>query len=283
MLLLLLCLFQNSASAPEKTPTPKEISFKPLRAEDHAELGSFLIVVPEGLLYATDENITPMIGLTRATFIPNCSGIFFSKKEDWSFCGIVQFFPFQKYDFTPPIDSSTLLDCFSRVHFYFKQPIEEEPEVLIPPTLDEVAQTFTLGYAYKPSESHPKSVCIKKLFRNDQDAILLTIVATDKDSYLRNLPEIDAMQLAIQASGKPIEPMPMAGFSYLTLIGLDSSLDNGQVTALSMQVIVISVCLGIFGLGLLAFAIRLNKKKSEADKLLSEEAPPSNHAEPNST
>ncbi len=279
MLLLLLCFFQGQQES------QKEVVIKTMRAQDYAQLGSLVVTVPDGLLYVKDEAIAPMIELTGATYIPNCNGLFFSAKEDWSFCAIVQFFPYMKYEFTPVVEPSFFLDCFSRMHFYYGAVIDEEPEVLIPPVLDAEAQTFTLGYAYKPSEKQKKTVCIKKIFRNDQDTVLLTIVASDKDSYLRNQPEIDAMLEAIQSSSTTLEPLPLAGISYLKLLGLGALVKDNQVAYLPMHIIIISVGLGIFGITLIVFAIRLTKKKAAAanDTAEQENPPTTENAEPNGT
>lgn len=279
MLLLLLCLFQSP------NESERELIVEPLRAQAYTQLGSMVVTVPENMLYVKDEGIAPMIELTGATYIPNCSGLFFSAKDDWSFSAIVQFFPYQKYDFTPQVEPSFFKACFSGSHFYYGTSITEEPEVLVPPTLNAEAQTFTLGYAYKPTDDHKKSVCIKKIFRNDQDTILLTIVAKDKESYLRNKPEIDAIQESIQYSGEPIEPLPMAGLSYLKLLGLGGLVDGNEVAYLPTHIIVISIVLGIFGITLVVFAVRLAKKQAAAstDATEPDPPPPTDHAETNGT
>lgn len=269
MTIFLLCLLlqetpvQDSSTPTTGETTTQEKVFTPITEGNVVNVGSFTLTVPPGALYASEDDAPAMFKLAKAAYIPNCAGIFFSKNDDWSFCGVVQYFPVQPFSWDPELPAEYFEGAFQRRHLYNLSLIAGTGQVILPPTLDKDQGTFSMGMHYAEEEGNSKGVFIKQMWVNAQEGVLLSIRADSFESYQNNEEMITAMMDSITPGEMAPESLDAKPTSYLRLLGINPEKKNAEASeGIPTPVLVGSVLLLVFGIGLLVFSVRKMKEQA---------------------
>ena len=237
----------------------QQVGFTPVHAGGVIQTGSFAIAVPDGCLYADQDNVQYMYGLAGASFIPNCIGMYFSGANDWTYSVTVQHYPFQNFTLEPSLEPEAFVEAFRNYHLYRHSPVNQPGEVVLPPSYNPDEGSFAMGMRYLDQQGKP-GIFIKKVYVTGQDALLLSMQSSEA-GYNEHLEEIEAIFQSISKTENNIPPpMEMAPISYLELLGMNASQES-QAEGIPANIKIVSAGLVVFAVILMVVAIRILKKK----------------------
>lgn len=209
-----------------------DVRFTPIPAGNVIELGSYRFEIPEGAYYTGADNVQHLFKLAGASFIPHAAGIFYSNASTWDWSVTVQHIP-GRFLLAPKVEEAALLAHFSEYNLYTQEPINEAPNVIMPPTYDEAEQSFTLGLHYPPHASEDDGhdhnyVFIKKVWVTQFDAMIFSVRA-QKAAFDDEFGVISDILTSVevvprdQVIDEDVQPS-----SYLSLLGVEFVVPEDQ-------------------------------------------------------
>ncbi len=246
------------------------VKFQPVSSGNVVEIGSYSLTIPEGVLYAGEDNVHYMFKLAGADFIPNAVGMYASASGTWDYSVTVQHFPSQNIHFYPlPPEIYQLY--FNQIDMLTLRPVEGLANVLLSPQLNFDDQSVMLAMQYIWPDGQVVN-CMKKLWVTPTEALIFTLNSNEAgfDGDFSQIEDIFSMvKVNPEALKKEVGPEPVPSFTYLGIepqfqvdpSQVDTGVVNEEVKPVSF---VPSLILVGFAAVLLFIALKLRNRKAEA-------------------
>lgn len=255
--LMTLLLFQDGHDHDTNTFTP----FPP---GSEINIGSFRVIVPDGVFFADEDNAHHMYGLTGADFIPNCAGIFFSNSGVFKYAVVVQHFPYQPFLLQPDMSTENFTAFFTRRHLYRQNPVNPEDALVIQdPYVDPNQGTFSVAMRY--TETDRISMYYRKMiWVSGRDALVLSLRAQEEGWFSDEEAIESIFQSVVRRELEDEAPLELEAASYLSLLGMNVSRQapsEAPQEGVPMSVYLTSGALVVFSILILIFAVRMLKSQ----------------------
>lgn len=233
------------------------VEFEPIYEGNQVPLGNYEMTVPSGVLLASEEDAFLMTRLLRTDDIPELRGVFFSRANDFRYGVSVQLFSLSPFQMGTLLEPSFYEAYFKQIHFFNGQPVAGTVSTVLTPEFDMEQRIATMGFSYENNEEPYKNgVYLRRVFISNDQALILSARIESMADYATYHDEImsifDTVVRKKEGAVPPGDPITLHG-----MLGI--FLEYG--TPLDLSVILTSVGLGLAGLILLAFAIKLARKQ----------------------
>lgn len=272
VILLLMTLFIQEQVGHEHTPQSdgQVISFEPVTSGNIIPIGNFQALIPEGVVYALEEDVPLMVGLLGAVEIPNCVGILYSDSNSFKYGVAIQHFSGVSFNPIEPLAPDFFINVFSQRHLLTLAPFTGQVEPFISPQFSNDLKSMMLGFQYSGNKDNLRhdGVFIKKIILSKNEALVATVRVSDPEQYEIYRDEITAIldNLSRVQEGEDFSGPSISAYD---LLGLTIDMNSNRAE-LGLPVILGSLGLAVLGIGLLVFAVKLSRK-NRGDSLEPEE------------
>ncbi len=244
------------------------VSFTPISSGNVVTLGDYSLTIPEGTLYADENNVQYMFSLAGAVDIPNAVGMFASSSGTWDYSVTVQHIDSENFKFTP-IPPMVYQLFFGQNDLLTLYPVEGIANVLFEPELDFDQQSVQVAMQYVYKDGKVVNA-MKKVWVTATEALILTLNSNEAgfDGDFEQISKIFT-SVAIKPEALKAEPGPDPIPSY-SLLGMKpnfeinpEALNSGAEEEPEPISLVPSLILISFAGILLFVAMKLRGRKKE--------------------